>query len=130
MSLSKIYKGFYTKLNTIVTVVEGQEYTPIVNTPYQELYLLPSSDDNIFINEAGYQSLGLFQISLYYPISGGMGAMLERVEDIKAVFKSDFSFVEDGLRVNILRDLEVVNLGVDGDRFVYAIRVKYKALVI
>lgn len=131
MSLITIYKGFNSQLATLTpidTVHEGQTYIPTADIPYIELYLKPAIEDNVFLNQVGFESKGFFQITLSYPSSGGIGALLTKVEEMKTLFKSKFSFKQDNLTISILKDLEVKNLGLSGDRLVYAIRINYKTL--
>ena len=131
MSLITIYQGFNSQLSTLTpidTVHEGQEYSPEADKEYMELYLKPAIEDNVFLNQVGYESKGFFQITLSYPASGGIGALLTKVEEIKTLFKSKFSFKQDNLTISILKGLEVKNLGLNGDRLVYAIRINYKTL--
>ena len=133
MSLISIYNAFDEHIGTVAptidTVHEGQSYTPTAGVAYQELFIKPAIDENLFIGDVGYSSKGFFQITLRYPTGEGLGNILTRVEAYKALFKKQFELTKDGLKISILKDLQVVNLGVDGDRLVYAIRANYRVLI-
>lgn len=132
MSLIKIYQGFTAQLDGLTpidTVHQSQSYTPIVGVPYQEVFLVPAVDENKFVDGAGYESKGFFQISLKYPSGQGLGAILTRVELYKAHFKSKSSFVQDGMKISLLNDSTVSQITQDGDRLVCHVRFNYRAFV-
>ena len=130
----EIENAFRIKLNTISPVIAtAYENTPFdpkvlaVGTPYQEVSFLPSYNDNVFIDNGGYLSYGLVQILLKYPNSQGTKAILDRIKLYLDNFKSGSNLTKDGIVINIQGTPSVKNLGVVGDRFVYAISINYMA---
>ena len=57
---------------TIATAYENVSFTPTINVPYQQLYDIPSSNDHLFVDNAEFDGLGVFQITLKYPSGQGM----------------------------------------------------------
>lgn len=128
----EIKQTFESKLATITptiaTVYEGTQYTPIVGTPYQEVFILPALNDNVFIDNSKYISYGIFQITLKYPLSGNASKdILTRIKLYLDNFKSGDNLVKNGITVNILNTPNVKNLGIDGDRLVYVVSINYQA---
>lgn len=133
MSTTKIYQAFNEALNTLTpsidTIHEGMSYTPVSDTPYQELYILPAIDKSKFIGNDVYESNGIFQITLKYPTSQGLGTVLTRVDLIKELLTRKSKLIKDDLKVSLLSSATVRNLGVDGDRLIFALSYEYKALI-
>ena len=129
--MNEIYRVFEAKLNTITpllsTAFENAPFSPVNNVPYQELFLIPAINDNIFIDNAGYLSYGIFQITLKYPTGKGTKDILDRVKLYLDNFKSGTILTKDGIETNIQGTPTVKNLGVVGDRICYAISINYFA---
>ena len=123
--------AFETKINsitpTIQTAYENVTFTPTAGVPYQELYLIPATNDNIFIDGEGFVSYGIFQVNLKYPTGKGTKDILDRVKLYLDNFKSGDNLVQGGITTNILNTPKVVNLGTSGDRIIYAISINYQA---
>lgn len=133
MSTIKIYQAFNEALLTLTpaidTIHEGTTYEPTADKPYQELYILPAIDRKPFINETTYESRGIFQITLRYPKSQGLGTILTRVDMIKDLLTRKSKLTKDDLTVSLLSSATVRNLGVDGDRLVFVLSYEFKALI-
>ena len=129
--MNEIYRVFEAKLNTITpllsTAFENTPFSPVNNVPYQELFLIPAMNNNIFIDNAGYLSYGIFQITLKYPTGKGTKDILDRVKLYLDNFKSGTILTKDGIETNIQGTPTVKNLGVVGDRICYAISINYMA---
>lgn len=127
----EIKQAIEIKLNSILPAIqtsyENTPFAPTNGTAYQEVAILPAYNDNIFIDNSGYLSYGLVQILLKYPIGGGTKAILDRVKLYLDNFKSGSNLTKDGIEVNIQGTPSIKNLGVVGDRFVYAISINYMA---
>ena len=127
----EIKNAFEIKLNTITplisTAYENTPFSPVNNVPYQELFLIPAMNDNIFIDNPGYLSYGIFQITLKYPTGKGTKDILYRVKLYLDNFKSGDILTKDGIETNIQGSPTVKNLGVVGDRICYAISINYMA---
>lgn len=128
----EIKQAFENKINsinpTIQTAYENVTFTPTAGVPYQELYLIPSTNDNRNIDGSGFISYGIFQITLKYPTGKGTKAIMERIKLYLDNFVSGENLPEEnGITTNILNTPEVVNLGTSGDRIIYAISINYQA---
>lgn len=127
----EIKQAFEEKINTITPLIatasEGASFSPTVGVPYQELYLIPATNDNIFVSGEGFISYGIFQITLKYPTGKGTKDILNRVKLYLDNFKSGDNLVQGGITTNILNTPKVVNLGTSGDRIIYVISINYQA---
>ena len=127
----EVKQAFENKINsispTIQTAYENVTFAPTAGVPYQELYLIPATNDNIFIDGDGFVSYGIFQINLKYPAGKGTKDSLDRVKLYLDNFKSGDNLVQGGITTNILNTPKVVNLGTSGDRIIYAISINYQA---
>ena len=127
----EIKQAFENKINsitpTIQTAYENVTFTPTAGVPYQELYLIPATNDNIFIDGEGFISYGIFQITLKYPTGKGTKDISDRVKLYLDNFKSGDNLVQGGITTNILNTPKVVSLGTSGDRIIYAISINYQA---
>ena len=127
----EIQNAFSIKLNsitpTIATAYENVPFAPTRNVPYQELSLLPSYNDNEYINDKQYISYGLVQITLKYPTTKGSKDILDRVKLYMNNFVRGDTLTNGGISIKIRSTPVAVNLGTIGDRYVYAISINYKA---
>lgn len=112
---------------TIATAYENTPFTPTNNVPYQELYLIPSYNDNPFISGDGFISYGIFQITLKYPTGKGTKDILDRIKLYLDNFQSGQNLTQNGITINILNTPSVKNAGVVGDRLVYILSINYQA---
>jgi hypothetical protein len=85
----------------IKTVHEGESYTPVTGTPYQEAYLLAADPRNSTMGDGYYQENGIFQVNLMYPAGVGTLAASTRAEMIRDQFKRGASFTFGGTTVQI-----------------------------
>ena len=128
----EIKQAFETAIATITPVLqtsyEGVNFNPTVGTAYQELYLLPALNDNIYIDGEGFISYGIFQITLRYPTGTNASKnILERIKLILDAFPSGSNLVKDGITTNIVNTPSVKNMGIVGDRLVYVVSINYQA---
>ena len=133
MSSLSVKKAIETAINglspTVATVYENMPYSPIVGTPYQQVWFVGF----IPVNQeygASHQLKGYFQIDLMYPLLNGSGTALTRAEVIKALFKKGSSFIADGISVNICETPEITSGRNEGDRWKICVKVYYSAWVI
>ena len=131
--INKIYTAFLQKINTITpkidSVYENKAYTPSNDVPFQELYIMPSSNTSEYINETTYNMEGLFQISLNYPINQGRTAVTDRVDLYMSLFPKNTKLTYDGLLVRQVGIPQISNLGVVGDRYKIVLRVQFLAVI-
>jgi hypothetical protein len=111
---------------TLQTAYEGIAFTPTVNVPYQELYLLPAGNEDEYINETNYKAYGIFQITLKYPLLKYKD-MLDRVKLYLDTFRRGTPMTNNNIKVKVKYTPEVRNLRQDADRLVYVISINYEA---
>ena len=133
MSALSVKKAIETAINgispAIATVFENTPYTPVVDTPYQQVWFvgfIPSNPEY----GASHQLKGYCQIDLMYPLLNGSGIALTRAELIKSVFKYKSTFIADGISVNICETPEISSGRNDGDRWKVCVKIYYSAWVI
>ena len=133
MSLNKVYTAFATKINTItpqiVTVWENKKYDPVVGVDYQEVYILPSSNNVPYINETSYEMEGLVQITLCYAINEGRSKAMDRANLYMGLFPVGTVLTIDSLKIRIKGVPQITNLGVDNGRYKIALRVGFLAVL-
>ena len=113
---------------TIATAYENVSFTPSSGVPYQELYDIPASNNHLFINNAEFEGLGIFQITLKYPSGQGMKTVSNRAELYVSSFPCGRKLTKNGDTITVLQTPKVNNLGVDGDRVVVAVSINYKQI--
>lgn len=113
---------------TIATAYENVSFTPTSGVPYQELYDIPASNNHLFIDNAEFEGLGIFQITLKYPSGAGMKAVSNRAELYVSSFPCGRKLTKNGDTITVLQTPKVNNLGVDGDRIVVAVSINYKQI--
>ena len=133
MSLNRIYTAFITKLNTLTplidTAYENKDYVPIAEKEYQEVYILPSSNNVPYINETSYEMEGLVQITLCYPINEGRSKCMDRANLYMGLFPVGTVLTIDSLKIRIKGVPQITNLGVDSGRYKIALRVGFLAML-
>ena len=133
MSLNKIYTAFATKINTITpqiaTVWENKKYDPVVGVDYQEVYILPSSNNVPYINETSYEMEGLVQITLCYGYDEGRSKAMDRANLYMGLFPVGTVLTIDSLKIRIKGVPQITNLGVDNGRYKIALRVGFLAVL-
>jgi hypothetical protein len=133
MSIITIRKALETALNgispAIATGWENTIYTPVVNTPYQHVWIIPAEPDN---QEYGknYREQGLIQINLYYPQEVGPAQSDARFELIRSTFKRGSTFLADGQAVVIEKTPWMEPAFNDGTHFCRPVRIQFYAHVI
>lgn len=111
----------------LATAYENVAFTPTVNVPYQRADTLPAAPDNSTQGSSHYRELGIFQVSLYYPIGTASGNAKARAELIRAHFKRGTTLVKSGVRTIITHTPKVHPALVDGDRYVVPVSIRYQA---
>lgn len=110
----------------IQTEYENVAFTPTAGTPYQQLHFLPAVNTSIEITGAGALYRGVYQITLKYPVNKGVNPPLDKAESIIKAFPKSRVLVESDTVV-ICGLPGYRKLGVDGDRYIYAVSIEYKS---
>lgn len=110
----------------LATAWENAPYTPVVNTPYQRVYLLAADPLN---PEMGTHTIerGYLQISLAYPLNTGPATAGARAELIRDTFYRGRSFTAGGVTVIVEKTPEVSPAIIEADRYVLPVKVRFFA---
>jgi len=131
MSLINIRAALEAKLNGMANPIsyawENRPFTPVVDIPYAAVFLLPAAPDNPTMGDDYYREIGIFQVSLFYPIKAGAGVAAARAQLIRAAFKRGTSMTSGAVTVRVSRTPEISQGRVDGDRWMVPVRIVWWA---
>lgn len=122
-------KKIKTLFPTFLSIYENVSQPSSISlaTPYQELYFLPSYNDDAFVDNSKYLAYGIFQATLKFPVNKGTLEIETMVKTYLTNFKSSQPLLEDGISVNIVGVPTAKKIGVVDTRFVYIISINYFA---
>lgn len=83
------------------TAYENVAYTPSLSTAFQRLALLRAAPENPALGSSFYREVGVFQIMLCFPLSGGPGLADDRARLIRGWFQRGSSLTASGTTVTI-----------------------------
>jgi hypothetical protein len=96
-------------------------------TAYQSVDLLPAKPVNPTFGSAFYRDQGIFQVTLFFPLGGGVGAALARADVIRAGFPRGSSYSNGGITVLISGTPEIAPGRVIEQRWVVPVSIPYFA---
>jgi hypothetical protein len=108
----------------LATVWENTAYTPVAGTPYQSISMLRARPENPTFDKF-VRELGLFQVSLFYPVDKGSKDAETRAELIKVTFYKNLLASLSGINVTIYGTPHVLPGMRDGDRWMVPVRIPY-----
>lgn len=131
MSAKAIRAALEAYLNTmtpaLATAPENVNYTPTSGTPFQRINLLRANPENPTIGTTHYRELGVFQVSLHYPMNAGPSPAETRAELVRTHFKRGTTLTSGGITVTIDGTPTIASGFVDGDRWVVPVSIPYWA---
>lgn len=131
MSAKAIRAALEAQLNAmtpaLTTVWENSTVTPTSGTPYQRANLLRANPDNPTIGTTHYRELGVFQVSLHYPLNAGPSPAETRAELVRTQFKRGTTLTSGGITVTIDGTPTIASGFVDVDRWVVPVSIPYWA---
>ena len=131
MSAKAIRAALEAYLNTmspaLATAPENVNYTPTSGTPFQRINLLRANPENPTIGTTHYRELGVFQVSLHYPMNAGPSPAETRAELVRTHFKRGTTLTNSGITVTIDGTPTIASGFVDGDRWVVPVSIPYWA---
>lgn len=111
MSITLIAAALEKKLAAmtpaLATVAENTVYSPVTGTPYQILNLLINNPVDHAIGFDITEQMGIFQISLMYPLGAGRGPAQARAQAIADHFKPALDLIESGTKVEIRQTVKI-----------------------
>lgn len=85
------------------------DYTPKADTPWFEFFMIPNRPVVVTLGDDGLnEHTGIVQINLNYPLHEGSGSMLQKVDEVSALFKAGSRHSYQGQTVS------VISCGLDG----------------
>ena len=133
MSLTIIRAALENRLAALTpalaTSYENAVFTPVNDVPYQRVSLLPANPDNSMAGSKTYLEVGIFQVTLCYPIKAGTAAASTKAEAVRTHFKRGTSLVESGLTVLITNTPRLSPAMVEGGRYCIAVSVTYQTQI-
>jgi hypothetical protein len=89
---SDIRAAFTTKLLTLPSLPsvawENTPFTPVIGTPYLRPFLLPGEPVQAELGVSGQnRHVGIYQVSIYAPVGGGVGVINDLVDALCDHFK-------------------------------------------
>ncbi len=131
MSIVKIRAALETHLagmaGVLTTSYENAQFLPVSGTPFQKVNLLPAPTENPSIGAELHRELGVFQVSLYYPLNAGATACATMAENIRTRFARGTTITQDSVTVMIDSTPSISSGVVDGDRWFVAVSIDYSA---
>lgn len=113
----------------LATAWENNAFAPPASTvAYQKAYTMFATPDNPEWGSS-HQELGIFQVTLCYPLQVGTSAAAARAELLRTTFKRGASFTNSGVTVNITKTPEVGAGTPAGDRFEMPVKIRFMAQI-
>jgi len=110
-----------------LTAWEGVAFATVPLVPYQRVNLIPANPENPSFGDGHSRELGIFQLTLYYPIQKGTRAIMQRAEQIRNLFKRGFSCSANGVTVNIDRTGRILPGTPTDEAYIAVVRIPYRA---
>jgi hypothetical protein len=132
MSIVSVRAALSTKLNgmtpALSTAWENVPFTPVTGTPYQSAFVLPSVE-NPTMGDDYHRLIGIFQVSLKYPLNAGTATSEARAELIKTTFKRGTSMTSGAVTVIVEKTPEISQGRAEDDRWVIPIKIRWFASI-
>jgi hypothetical protein len=100
---------------------------PDADTPYQASFFMPAEPDNEEMGSTHYTELGVYQVSLFYPLKGGQADARTRAGLIRSAFKRGTSLTNAGVTVTVQRTPMVGQGSRDGEMWFVPVRIRWFA---
>lgn len=135
MSDALIRKALETRLNAMPPGIgvawENADFEPAANTAYMKSNLLPAEPENPAQGTTFTRYLGIYQVTLMYPLGKGPGDADAKAEAIRAWFPRNLSLTGGGVTVTVDKTPYKMTGFVDeeADRYAVPVRIPYFANV-
>lgn len=104
-----------------LTAYENVAFDPVAGVPYERINIVPATPRAAALSGASKIRRGFMQVTLCWPINVGTGGASARVDAIEAGFPNNTTISG----VKIMSPADVTLLGVDGDRDVTVVRIRF-----
>lgn len=95
--------------------------------PYQKVQLMPARPDDVTMGRGYRREIGIFQVTLVYPLQLGTGDAYARAELIRSTFPRGASFTNSGIVVHIDKTPEIMGAMINDEAYMLPVRVYYYA---
>lgn len=120
------------------TVIEGKQFSPTAEVPYQELTTVFVEPDPFTLSDSS-QRTGTFQVRLLYPTVkadrtgtaqelGGIGPPTARAQAIADAFPRNLVLTSGTTKVKITHEAHITRGPPQGDRDVTVVRIRFSDL--
>ncbi|HWH73826.1 MAG TPA: phage tail terminator-like protein [Methylibium sp.] len=131
MSELAIRAALEKRLNTIstgfATQFENAPLAPAQGAPYQQVALEASDPENPSIGASLHRAIGLFRVSLFYPINAGAAPAWTRALLIRSTFPRGLTLTEQGVTTHIDATPSISRSDGPADRYCLVVRIRYHA---
>jgi hypothetical protein len=86
-----------------------------------------NTPDNPTLGDSFYREMGLFQVTLRYPLGKGTVAAMTQAEKIRDLFKRGTRLAKNNITVLCDKTPDIRVLSQEVDRFVVAVRISFTA---
>jgi hypothetical protein len=111
------------------TAYENVQFSSTGGVPYQRVNLMTARPDNSTMGALLYRELGIFQVSLCYPLNSGPAAAEARAQLIRVQFKRGTTLTNGAITVNVTETPAISNAMVDTDRYVIPVSIPWQSYV-
>lgn len=134
MSLLDVRKALNTHMavlatTTVDTVDENVPFKPAAaDRPYEVLHLMPGTPENAAMGPtSAIWRVGIFQVSLYYPVNKGSATAAQRAQAIAAHFARGTTLTSGSVRVKLTKPADIRNARLEGERYVLPVQIPFLA---
>lgn len=111
----------------LATSYDNIEYKPVNGVPYQKAHFMPATPENPTMGDDYHRIIGIFQVSLFYPINKGTADSGARAELIKTTFKRGTSMTNGSVTVIVNKTPAISPGRRDGDRWHIPVKISWYA---
>ena len=112
------------------TAYENAPFIPVVGVAYQRAFLLTAQPENTEMGNTRHTEIGIFQISLNYPLSTGPRDATLRAELIRSTFYQGRTFSAGGIDATVENTPEIAPGRVEDERYVVPVKIRFFSHVI
>ena len=102
-------------------------FVPTNEQPYIRLSFLPNTPNTLAIGAGYIQHIGLFQMSIMWPVGSGISDSLETADTIQQEFDKGTRLISSSILVNVISRPTIGGQIIDGNRTMTPVTVEYRS---
>lgn len=114
----------------LTTAWDNTAYTPSPSTAFQRVALLRAAPENPAMGSAFYREIGVFQVTLCYPLNAGSAPADDRARLIRGWFPRGSSLTASGTTVTIQKTPTIGPGASDGTFWCVPVSIPYFANIL